>query len=47
VFRLIYALTTVQLAPAALRSWLQRRRAARDSFSGDTLQPASETDYGP
>ncbi len=45
VFRFIYALTTLQLAPAALRSWLQRRRAARDSFSGDTLQPANETDY--
>jgi 2-polyprenyl-6-methoxyphenol hydroxylase-like FAD-dependent oxidoreductase len=44
VFRFIYALTTLQLAPAALRSWLQRKRAARDSFSGDTLQLGSETD---
>jgi len=38
LFRLIYALTAVQLAPRALRGWLRRRRAVRDSFSGDTLQ---------
>ncbi len=38
VFRLIYALTALQLAPSALRGWLRRRRAARDDFSGDTLQ---------
>jgi flavin-dependent dehydrogenase len=37
-FRLIYALTSLQLAPHAVRGWLRRRRAVRDSFSGDTLQ---------
>lgn len=38
VFRVIYALTALQQAPAALRAWLRRRRAAREDFSGDTLQ---------
>jgi flavin-dependent dehydrogenase len=38
LFRVIYALTVLQQAPSALRGWLQRRRAARESFSGDTLQ---------
>ncbi|HEV8694804.1 MAG TPA: NAD(P)/FAD-dependent oxidoreductase [Lysobacter sp.] len=38
VFRLIYALTALQLAPKALRGWLRRKRAVSDSFSGDTLQ---------
>jgi flavin-dependent dehydrogenase len=38
VFRIIYALTALQLAPRALRGWLRRKRAVRDSFSGDTLQ---------
>lgn len=37
LFQVIYALTAVQHAPAALRGWLRRRRAARESFSGDTL----------
>lgn len=38
-FRLIYALTALQLAPRAFRGWLRRRRAARERFSGDdTLQ---------
>ncbi len=37
LFRLIYALTSLGQAPAALRGWLRRRRAARESFSGDTL----------
>lgn len=37
LFQVIYALTAVQQAPAALRGWLRRRRAARESFSGDTL----------
>ncbi|GAB3101958.1 NAD(P)/FAD-dependent oxidoreductase [Lysobacter terrae] len=38
LFRVIYALTALQQAPAALRGWLRRRRAAREQFSGDTLQ---------
>jgi len=38
LFRLIYTLTAVQLAPRAFRGWLRRRRAVKDSFSGDTLQ---------
>jgi flavin-dependent dehydrogenase len=38
LFRAIYALTALQLAPRAFRGWLRRRRAVRDSFSGDTLQ---------
>ena len=38
LFRVIYALTALQLAPRALRGWLRRRRAARADFSGDTLQ---------
>ena len=38
VFRVIYALTTLQQLPDALRGWLRRRRAAREDFSGDTLQ---------
>lgn len=38
LFRAIYALTALQQAPAALRGWLRRRRAAREQFSGDTLQ---------
>ncbi|QSX79296.1 NAD(P)/FAD-dependent oxidoreductase [Agrilutibacter solisilvae] len=38
IFRMIYAFTSLQLAPRALRGWLRRRRAANDNFSGDTLQ---------
>jgi flavin-dependent dehydrogenase len=38
LFRVIYALTALQQMPGALRGWLQRRRAAREGFSGDTLQ---------
>ena len=41
VFRAIYAFTALQLAPRALKGWLRRRRAVRDSFSGDTLQPGN------
>ena len=37
VFRLIYALNAVAIAPRALRGWIQRRRQARSSFRGDTL----------
>ena len=38
VFRLVYALTALQLAPKALRGWLRRRRQVGERFSGDTLQ---------
>ncbi|HET6434780.1 MAG TPA: NAD(P)/FAD-dependent oxidoreductase [Xanthomonadaceae bacterium] len=38
VFRVIYALTALRLAPTALRSWWRRRRALRAGFAGDTLQ---------
>jgi len=38
VFRLVYALTALQLAPQALRGWLRRRRQVGERFSGDTLQ---------
>lgn len=37
LFRLIYAINTVAIAPRALRGWLARRRQARSSFRGDTL----------
>jgi len=39
LFRLIYALTALQLAPQALRGWWRRKRAINDTFDGDTLQP--------
>jgi len=38
VFRLVYALTALQLAPQALRGWLRRRRQVGQDFNGDTLQ---------
>ncbi len=38
VFRLIYAVTTLRIAPTALRSWWQRRRGIAQDFSGDTVQ---------
>jgi hypothetical protein len=38
LFRLVYALTALQLAPSALRGWWQRRRQAGAQFAGDTLQ---------
>ncbi|MCI4569168.1 NAD(P)/FAD-dependent oxidoreductase [Lysobacter sp. CFH 32150] len=41
VFRAIYALTAVQLAPQAFRGWLRRRRQVRVAISGDTLQPGN------
>jgi flavin-dependent dehydrogenase len=37
VFRVIYALTALQLAPRALRGWWRRRRQVGERFSGDTL----------
>ena len=38
LFRLVYAMTALQLAPRALRGWWQRRRQIRQAFAGDTLQ---------
>ncbi len=38
MFRLIYALKAVRMAPAAARAWLRRRRQVGIAFSGDTLQ---------
>lgn len=37
VFRLIYAINAVAIAPQALRGWLVRRRQAAVRFCGDTL----------
>lgn len=37
VFRLIYALNAVAIAPRAWRGWRERRRQARLDFIGDTL----------
>ncbi|KLI98092.1 NAD(P)/FAD-dependent oxidoreductase [Luteimonas sp. FCS-9] len=37
VFRLIYALNAIAIAPQALRGWRTRRRQARVAFRGDTL----------
>ncbi|NUS60434.1 MAG: NAD(P)-binding protein [Lysobacter sp.] len=41
LFRMIYAITAVQLAPEAFRGWLRRRRQVDVSVSGDTLQPGN------
>lgn len=38
LFRLIYAVNALQLAPQALRGWLRRRRQVTEKFDGDTLQ---------
>jgi flavin-dependent dehydrogenase len=38
LFRLVYAMTALQLAPAALRGWWTRRRQVGEAFAGDTLQ---------
>ena len=41
VFRAIYALSALRMAPTALRGWLRRRRQLRESFEGETLQGPS------
>ena len=41
IFRAIYAITALQLAPKALRGWLRRRRQVGVQVSGDTLQPGN------
>jgi flavin-dependent dehydrogenase len=38
VFRLIYAVTTLRIAPSALRSWWRRRRGIREDLASETLQ---------
>ncbi|HVR80902.1 MAG TPA: NAD(P)/FAD-dependent oxidoreductase [Luteimonas sp.] len=38
LFRVIYAITALAMAPAAFRGWLRRRRQVGESFAGDTLQ---------
>ena len=38
LFRLIYALNALQLAPRAFRGWLRRKRQVGETFGGDTLQ---------
>ncbi|NYZ61196.1 NAD(P)/FAD-dependent oxidoreductase [Luteimonas deserti] len=37
MFRLIYAINAIAIAPQALRGWRARRRQARAGFRGDTL----------
>ena len=38
LFRVLYAITSLGMAPRALRAWRQRRREARAAFAGDTVQ---------
>ena len=38
LFRAIYAMTALRMAPSALRGWLRRRRQVGVEVSGDTLQ---------
>ena len=38
LFRLVYLVVALQLAPRALAGWWKRRRQARAAFAGDTLQ---------
>ncbi|MET0717897.1 MAG: tryptophan 7-halogenase, partial [Pseudoxanthomonas sp.] len=38
LFRMIYAINALQLAPRAFHGWLRRKRQVRESFGGDTLQ---------
>ncbi|MCD9006169.1 FAD-dependent oxidoreductase [Luteimonas sp. XNQY3] len=37
LFRLVYAVNAVAIAPRALRGWFARRRQVREQFRGDTL----------
>jgi flavin-dependent dehydrogenase len=41
IFRAIYAMTALQLAPQAFRGWLNRRHQVGVAVSGDTLQPGN------
>jgi hypothetical protein len=38
VFRVVYALTALRMAPRALTGWLRRRQQVGERFGGDTLQ---------
>jgi flavin-dependent dehydrogenase len=38
MFRLVYTLTAIRMAPQALRGWLRRKRQVGIDFRGDTLQ---------
>jgi flavin-dependent dehydrogenase len=38
MFRVLYAVAALGMAPRALRGWWRRRRAARIGFEGETLQ---------
>jgi type II secretory pathway component PulL len=38
IFRALYAITALRLAPQALRGWLRRRRQVGVVMRGDTLQ---------
>jgi flavin-dependent dehydrogenase len=44
LFHLIYAVTALRMAPAALRGWLHRRRQATVRFGDETLQPGAQAD---
>ena len=44
LFRLIYLLTALRMAPAALRGWFYRRRQAAIQFGDETLQPGAQAD---
>ncbi|MFL6591773.1 MAG: NAD(P)/FAD-dependent oxidoreductase [Luteimonas sp.] len=41
IFRVIYAITALRIAPSALRSWWRRKRGIRHDMHGDTLQAES------
>lgn len=41
LFRMIYTLTALQLAPQAFNGWLRRKRQVGVSVDGDTLQPGN------
>ena len=41
IFRVIYAITALRIAPSALRSWWRRKRGIRHDIHGDTLQAES------
>jgi flavin-dependent dehydrogenase len=41
IFRVIYAITALRIAPSALRSWWRRRRGLRADIGNETLQADS------
>jgi flavin-dependent dehydrogenase len=41
VFRMVYALNALAMAPTTLRAWWRRRQGRRAGFHGDTLQAES------